>query len=224
MINAKTGVFLAPLLLLTALLYAAPPEFQIDLKELERQKPAPAKASPRKAPQSRKQAPAKKEAPRKAPAAGKASSVEAGQGEYVRYTVRPGDHIFKILMIRFGLSNEQAERLIPSIVGVNGIRNIKALEVGRTLLIPAAALHGREPKAGKENAKEPAKEVRDGTQAEPHNAPQPAASESSKTPEPAAEPPRAPEPSTATPEAPPAKAPPVPAPTPAPAPDASPSK
>jgi hypothetical protein len=40
------------------------------------------------------------------------------------------------LVTRLGISNEAAERLIPEILRVNHITNIKKLTVGRTLLIP----------------------------------------------------------------------------------------
>lgn len=54
------------------------------------------------------------------------------------YTVKPGDHIFKILMRDYGLSNDQAEALIDEICRENGIRDIRRLQVGQKLKIPAA--------------------------------------------------------------------------------------
>lgn len=54
------------------------------------------------------------------------------------YTVRSGDHIFKILMKEYGLSNAEAEALVPEVKRLNGVSDIKRLQVGRTLRIPLA--------------------------------------------------------------------------------------
>ena len=58
------------------------------------------------------------------------------------YTVREGDHIFKILMREYGLSNAEAEALIPEVKRLNGISDIRSIKAGRTLRIPLA--HRRE--------------------------------------------------------------------------------
>ena len=58
------------------------------------------------------------------------------EGEFVNYTIRPGDHIFKVLTERFGLSSARAEEMIPRILRVNGIRDVRGLQVGRTIRIP----------------------------------------------------------------------------------------
>jgi len=52
------------------------------------------------------------------------------------YTVRPGDHIFIILMREYGLSNAEAEALVPEVKRLNGISDIRRLQVGRSLRIP----------------------------------------------------------------------------------------
>jgi len=104
---------------------AADSRFEIDLKELPKAAaPLPAKSGHLPAKAVRKHAP-------------KASSVRhvATDGN-VRYTVKPGEHIFKILMRDFGLSNQQAERIIPEIARLNGIDDIRRLRVGQELLIP----------------------------------------------------------------------------------------
>lgn len=62
-----------------------------------------------------------------------ASSV---QGENSIYTVRPGDHLFLILMQRYGLSNNAAEQLIPEIMRLNGVLKPEGLSVGQRLTIP----------------------------------------------------------------------------------------
>lgn len=125
MLSLKQG---ATLLLLTffvlpARLHAAAPAapFDLDLKYLERQE-----GKEKKKPQHPKK-----------PASGAKEHQEAPEGlEMARYTVKPGDHIFKILMVHFGMSNEAAERLIPEVARINHIENIKVLTVGKTLLIP----------------------------------------------------------------------------------------
>ena len=142
MISSKQGkaMLLLALLSLPCQLHAAPPaQFDIDVKELDRHKPA-ATPKPEKKPAKKAKQPA---------AAGTKSERPAAQSDYLRYTVKPGDHIFKILMVTFGMSNDAAERLIPEIVRINNISNIKALTVGRTLLIPA--------KGKQEHAARPAK-------------------------------------------------------------------
>ncbi|MBU5612007.1 LysM peptidoglycan-binding domain-containing protein [Geomonas azotofigens] len=226
MIHADKATLLLALLLIPARLYAAPPEFQIDIKELDRQKPpAASKPAQKPAAKQQKQAPKKKEPAAKAQHEAKKEHAAPG-GEQIRYTIKPGDHIFKILVGHFGMSNEAAERLVPEIIELNDIKNIKTLEVGRTLLIPAAALHGHEAKparkekggapevpaakpkgaqAAKETAKETAKEAKEAKEAKPVPPP--------RAPEPAAEAPRAPEPAVPVAPAPtpvPKAAPPVP--------------
>jgi hypothetical protein len=125
-------------LLLLALLYlpsqlrAAQSPFDIDVKELDQKNPPPAPKAEKKT---------TKKAKRTAPGAvgdhnAKVHKETASETGYIRYTVKPGDHIFKILVGRLGMSNEAAERLIPEIIRINNISNIKTLTVGRTLLIP----------------------------------------------------------------------------------------
>lgn len=52
------------------------------------------------------------------------------------YVVRPGEHLFKILMKRYGESNESAERMIPYLMRINGITSPTGLKVGQRLRIP----------------------------------------------------------------------------------------
>lgn len=76
------------------------------------------------------------------------------EGEYLKYTIRPGDHIYKVLTTRFGLTSERAEELIPRILQLNGITNIARLQIGQVILIPASAV-----KSGKPSAPEPSSAV-----------------------------------------------------------------
>jgi hypothetical protein len=125
-LNNPAPLLLLALLAVSTAAHAAAP-FELDLKELDRESSAPA------TPEKKKPAKAKKAAAKHA----KSARQEAPSvGEYTRYTVKPGDHIFKILMSRFGMSNEAAERLIPEIIRINNIGDIRKLTVGETLLIP----------------------------------------------------------------------------------------
>lgn len=217
------GVLLLALLSLPYQLHAAPPQYEIDLKELDRQKPALAPKPARKEAPAQKHAPAKKEAPGETPRPAKGAGPSSASGEYVRYTVKPGDHIFKILTVNFGISNDAAERLIPEIVRINNISNIKALTVGRTLLIPAQgkqATSGHHPR--KERHKEKSRTAAPEAKASSEKAPATPSAPAPQAPEAA---PRAPEPAPLAPEPAPAPRPAEPAPAapaakPAPAPAA----
>lgn len=52
------------------------------------------------------------------------------------YTVKPGDHLFKILMRDYGLSNNEAEAFIEEIKRENNIYDIKRLRIGQKISIP----------------------------------------------------------------------------------------
>lgn len=52
------------------------------------------------------------------------------------YTVKPGDHLFKILMRDYGLSNNEAESFIEEIRVENNIFDIRRLKVGQKIIIP----------------------------------------------------------------------------------------
>ncbi|WP_243371092.1 LysM peptidoglycan-binding domain-containing protein [Geotalea sp. SG265] len=117
--------------------------FEINIKELDgRAAPAPPK---RKAPVAK---PSRTMAAKAH--AGKPKPL-AGSDGHASYTVRNGDHIFKILMKHFGMTNAAAEALIPEVIRLNRVSDIKRLTVGQTLLIPSR--HGRTKVADK---KEPA--------------------------------------------------------------------
>ena len=107
---------------------AAPPSFELELKDLETAAPS---SKPRRHPAS---AP-RKDGVRKTSAKSDAPVSETS-GDYARYTIKPGDFLFKILIRDFGLGNEQAEKLIPEIQKLNKLPNATRLEVGQTILIP----------------------------------------------------------------------------------------
>jgi hypothetical protein len=108
---------------------ATQPSFELDLKELDAARKNAAKPVPRPV----KAVPAPKlSTPAKAAPAAEAGTLQA-------CTVKPGDNIFKILMRDFRLSNAEAERLIPEIVRLNRLQDIRRLTVGQTLLIPTSS-------------------------------------------------------------------------------------
>ncbi|BCS55257.1 LysM peptidoglycan-binding domain-containing protein [Geobacter sp. SVR] len=109
-------------------------EFELDLKELPPARPGKPSQPPRI--QHRKH---------------RTEHRESASGEIVRYTVRPGDHLYLILVRHFGLSDEAAERLIPQAMQLNGIHNPRALQVGQELKIPLTARASKH--AGKGSAK-----------------------------------------------------------------------
>jgi len=239
-------LFFLATLSLPSYLYAASTPYDIDLKELDRQNPPPTAAAPKpekkKVPKEKKHAAEKKAAAekeaaaeKKAAAGKKAKKAAAAEKKpavarkekppqrpteeagYVRYTVKPGDHIFKILMVNFGMSNDAAERLIPEIVRINHISNIRKLTVGETLLIPTGE-HKRAEEAPKKEVRQKKEPSEAAAKPEAVSKPEaPGVGGSPKTevpraPEPRAPEPRAPEPAPSVPE-PTVPAPPVPAPT-----------
>ncbi|KAF0220860.1 MAG: hypothetical protein FD174_857 [Geobacteraceae bacterium] len=105
--------------------------FEIDIRELDKDKPAPRAVKRKPLP------PVRKPAGRSSVPANPVAAERTADG-HVRYTVKQGDHIFRILMKEFGMSNSEAERLIPDILRTNSIADIRKLTVGRTLLIPTA--------------------------------------------------------------------------------------
>lgn len=102
-------------------LHAAGSPFEIELRELEREPAAVKKTLPAAAPGKE---------------AGTPDKGTRREGDYVRYTLRPGDHIYKVLTMRFGLSSARAEALIPEIKRINGITDTSRLMIGQTILLP----------------------------------------------------------------------------------------
>lgn len=153
---------------------------------------AAAKASPAARAAVAKAPPIRSKRSAPAPSAPPATSADGT----VRYTVKPGDYLLRILVREFGLSDNEAEQLVPEVVRLNRIHDIRKLTVGQTLLIPL----GQHPVV--------AREV---TAAAPDSASLTPAAEPARP-----VPPEEPIPPPAEPSAPPASAPapPVPPPTP----------
>lgn len=104
-------------------------QFELEIGELEGK--SVAAQEPKVKPTSRAQKPH-----RRTPVNPGRPSARDLEGEFTSYTILPGDHIFKVLTSRFGLSSARAEELIPRILRVNGVRDVRGLQVGRTIRIP----------------------------------------------------------------------------------------
>lgn len=96
-------------------------QFELDLKDLQKEVPtvrSPKRAAGQAGSRKRKHLP------------------ETDAQGYTRYTIKPGDFLFKVLIREFGLSNSAAESLLPEIQRINHLADIRRLEVGQTVLIP----------------------------------------------------------------------------------------
>ena len=120
----------------------SPQSFEIDLKELDAGRKSGAVPRRKAQPMAAKVRTTSHEPV--------ASAEEAG--EFLLYTVKPGDHIFKILMRDFHLSNAAAERLIPEIARRNNLTDIRRLTVGKTLRIPKSPATVGQSAGGKRSA------------------------------------------------------------------------
>ncbi len=106
---------------------AMDPRFELDMKALDGSG-APLKSS------------AKSE---KRPAKARAGKlVEGGASRGAIYVVKQGDHLFKILMRDYGLSNNEAEAFIEEIRRENNIYDIRRLKVGQKIVIPPVRRKG----------------------------------------------------------------------------------
>ena len=71
----------------------------------------------------------------------RSSRSHAGQASSARdkggvYTVKPGDHLFKILMRDYALTSYEAELFVEEIRRENNIYDIKRLKIGQKIVIP----------------------------------------------------------------------------------------
>lgn len=107
--------------------FAIDARFELDPKLLDRKVVEPSREKPvKEKPVQEKPA---KEAPHQA-------SAEAGT---VTRVVKPGDHVFKILMRDFNLTNDEAEKLIPEVKRLNKLDDIRNLRIGSTIVLPLPA-------------------------------------------------------------------------------------
>ncbi len=104
---------------------AAPGGYEIDLNELKKLKGTP--AIKKSSPAVRKSAPHQ--------TASRAADQPTHPGVSATYTIKPGDNLFKILMRDFGMSNHEAELLIPGIIRANGLSSGTRLTVGQKIVI-----------------------------------------------------------------------------------------
>lgn len=113
---------------------AAESPFEIDIKELDRTK-TPAQATKKRTVKPSRPTPSRSSTRKKV------ELLPTRSAGYAKYAVKRGDHIFKILMKDFGMSNSAAEALIPEIVRINNLSNIRKLSVGQTILVPIGVKH-----------------------------------------------------------------------------------
>ncbi len=106
-----------------------PAPYEINIRDLERLRSGGTKA--------RKVKPAKRAtAAKQAPAEHRDETQPAATDSFSIYTVKPDDNLFKILMRDFGMSNRQAELLIPDVMRENGLSSSTRLTIGQKLRIP----------------------------------------------------------------------------------------
>jgi len=110
-----------------------PAPYEINARDLERLRSGGTKA--------RKAKPAKRATAKQAPAEHRDEAQPAATDSVSIYTVKPGDNLFKILMRDFGMSNRQAELLIPDVMRENGLSSSTRLTIGQKLRIPRQ--HGK---------------------------------------------------------------------------------
>lgn len=117
---------LAALMMIQQPALAALNDYEIDLKELRRTTP----------PEPEKPEPKKRQ--HRVSTEEKADKTKGAEHESI-YVVLPGEHLFQILMKKYGLSDPEAERLIPEVMKLNGISSPKGLKIGQRLRIPLPA-------------------------------------------------------------------------------------
>ncbi|MCM0080020.1 LysM peptidoglycan-binding domain-containing protein [Geomonas sp. Red32] len=67
----------------------------------------------------------------------RASEKHEGSRETVRYTVKPGDQLYRILAREYGVTGDRADRLVRETRQLNHLSNVRGLQVGSTILLPA---------------------------------------------------------------------------------------
>ncbi len=111
------------------------PGYEIDLNELKKLKGAP--------PAKKGSSSAGKPAPQQT--ASRNVDQPAHNGGSATYTIKPGDNLFKILMRDFGMSNREAELLIPEIIRANALSSGTRLTVGQKIVIQKESSSSAEP-------------------------------------------------------------------------------
>lgn len=100
---------------------AMDPRFELDMQALEGSKPS-LKSSPKK---ERRTVRSRTNKP-----------SEGGSRRGTIHVVKQGDHLFKILMRDYGLTNDEAEAFIEEIKRENNIYDIRRLKIGQKIIIP----------------------------------------------------------------------------------------
>ena len=141
---------LAMTLTFPMLSHAIDPRFELDPGLLSK-KPAapPAAAKPETGAAAKHEARPQKETrsahkrePHKAAKRGKGVAARQGGGgeaapeDVSSYTLKPGDHLYRVLAREYGVTGSRADALVEKILQLNHIPNIHRLKTGSTLLIP----------------------------------------------------------------------------------------
>jgi len=123
----RWGCFIVTLVTSGTLAWAGgPAPYEINIRDLERLRSGGTKARKVKPTHRAKQAPADR----------RDETQPAASDGFSIYTVRPADNLFKILMRDFGMSNRQAELLIPDVMRENNLASSTSLTIGQKLRIP----------------------------------------------------------------------------------------
>jgi hypothetical protein len=159
--NPKSSPFwhpfftLALCLALPTLSYAIDPKFELDPSALGKKFPIPTPPSEAKKETGGSVKAARKDAekPGRMGSTGQGAKDATAREKMSSYTVKPGDHLYKVLSREYGVSGARADALVQRVLRLNGIKDIRTLKTGSTLLIPlpqGSAAH--ESKAGAQSA------------------------------------------------------------------------
>lgn len=125
----RWGCFIVTLVTSGTLAWAGgPAPYEINIRDLERLRSGGTK--------ERKVKPVHRAKAKQAPADRRDEAQPAASDGFSIYTVKPDDNLFKILMRDFGMSNRQAELLIPDIMRENSLSSSTRLTIGQKLRIP----------------------------------------------------------------------------------------
>lgn len=154
-VKKTAACILAVIMMVPGPAIAAPDNYEIDLKELRyggaKTKPQQQPSSPsteeidlkelrRIAPPHPAKLPGR--TPRRQTLPSPESAHSTSSEHESIHLVRPGEHLFKILIQRYGLTDPAAERLIPEVMRLNNITSPRGLKVGQRLRIPLPARNG----------------------------------------------------------------------------------
>jgi hypothetical protein len=161
-------ITLALCLALPTLSYAIDPKFELDPSALGKRFPIPPPPSEARKETGGSAKAEKKDAekPGKKESAGQGAKGAAAREKVSSYTVKPGDHLYKVLSREYGVRGARADVLVQRVLRLNGIKDIHGLKTGSTLLIPLApGAAAKESKTHAQSAKHTRKSEKEAPQA-----------------------------------------------------------